>query len=453
MKATTMDAYNLFHEGCLALTRAEINGWCVDVEYCQKQIAHTERRVNLIKKKLQDSEMVNLWKSVYRGDKFNMDSNDQLGNILYNHMGIEPIKWTNDEKTKPSVDEDTLGRLGVPEVSELIEIRKLQKAVGTYLTPYIRESVDGRIHTFYQLHLVDTYRSSCRKPNLQNVPVRNPQIAKMIRRALIPSPGNTLIETDYSGIEVGISCCYHKDPKMVKYVKTDPGRMHTDQAKECYLLAEDEWTKMARYAAKNKFVFPQFYGDYYRTCAMSLWEAITMLNLTTTEGIPMADHLASKGIQDYEDFENHIEKVEHRFWKKKFKVYDAWKNRYLQDYLRKGTIDFLTGFQCGGIMKKNEVLNRAIQGTAFHCLLWSFIQMDKYIIENNMKSRLVGQVHDSMIGDVVPDERNQWLDIQHKIMTEDIREHWDWIIIPLEVEAEETPIDGSWFDKKEIKFN
>ncbi len=114
-----------------------------------------------------------------------------------------------------------------------------------------------------------------------------------------------------------------------------------------------------------------------------------------------------KGYNDYKTFDKfteHIKKIEDDFWNRRFKVYSRWKDKWWGSYQKNGYVSMYTGFRCSGIMRKNECINIPIQGSAFHCLLWSFIQVDKISREQNWKSRLIGQIHDAMVLDVHPDE-------------------------------------------------
>ena len=101
-------------------------------------------------------------------------------------------------------------------------------------------------------------------------------------------------------------------------------------------------------------------------------------------------------------------------------------------------------------MSKNEVLNRPIQGPAFHCLLWSLNHMEDHLREGKFESIIIGQIHDEMVLDLVPDEREDVCALLRRVMCEDIREEWKWINVPLEVEMDITGVDESWYYKKDI---
>ena len=306
------------------------------------------------------------------------------------------------------------------------------------------------LHPFYHLERVWTYRSSSSHINFQNQPVRFPFIKKLVRQAVIPRPGHMIVEIDYSGVEVRIAATYHKDPNMMEEINNPERDMHRDMAQACYKLGDDEWTRETRYCGKNKFVFPQFYGDYFVSCAKSLWEAIDHLNLKTRQGISLKKHLKKKGIASYSRFENHIERVEHDFWNKKFEVYGKWKEDHFRRYEEKGYVEFHTGFICRGYMKKNQVINCPVQGVAFHCLLKSFIELVNWMEKTNKRSKAIGQVHDSMVLDVHVDEFYRVVEKARYIMTKKILKDWPWINVPLDIEIESTPVNGSWYLKQEV---
>jgi len=123
-----------------------------------------------------------------------------------------------------------------------------------------------------------------------------------------------------------------------------------------------------------------------------------------------------------------------------------------EEYLETLEIKLLTGFVCKGYMSKNDVLNYQIQGTSFHFLLWSYIRLFDYLQANKFESQLIGQIHDSMLIDTIPDEETEIIKVAKKIMCEDIRQYWKWIIVPLDIEIEATNINGNWAEKEEIKI-
>lgn len=453
MRPNTYEGYQLLHEGTLALADAEAVGMMVDVEYLERKSKHLERMIARSKRKLEETEEVQTWKGVY-GRKFNLDSNEQMADVFFDHLGYTAEVLT--DNGNPSVSQEALEQIDSPVVGKIIELRRLQKSKSTYLANYIREQVDSCLHPFFHLHTVQTFRSSSSKINFQNQPVRIPMIKKLVRQAVIPRPGRMICEIDYSGVEVRIAACYHKDPAMIDEIINPERDMHRDMATECYLLDEDDLTdgskraKDVRYCGKNKFIFPQFYGDYYGNNARDLWSAIEVLNLKSKEGRGLKQHLKKQGIKNYDHFVEHLKEVEDYFWTEKFPAYAAWKDTHYKEYCRTGEIYLYSGFICRGLMSRNEAINYPVQGAAFHCLLWSLIRLNKWLRENGYKTLIIGQVHDSIVLDLVPEEMNDVFAAAHRIMTEDIRTYWPWIIVPLEIEVEVTPVDGSWYLKKEV---
>ena len=112
----------------------------------------------------------------------------------------------------------------------------------------------------------------------------------------------------------------------------------------------------------------------------------------------------------------------------------------------------LTGFVVQGLLGRDQVVNYPIQGSCFHVLLWSIIRLTKWLNKHKLQSRLVGQIHDSIIAVVHKDELEDYLEAANWIMTKAVRKAWDWIIVPLEVEAEVAPVGASWHEKEKVEI-
>lgn len=450
------EAHQLFHKGALAFAEIEHNGMRIDTEYLKRTIKRTARKIKRLENQLSKSEIMKEWRKVYK-EKTNINSSLQLGHILFEVMKFYTEDFTATGKHK--TDEKTLGSIDHPFVKNYLEIKKLQKALSTYLIGIDKEVVDEYIHPVFNLHTVSTYRSSSDSPNFQNIPIRNEKIGRLIRKAFIARPDRRLVEIDYAGIEVCIASCYHKDPTMIGYIKDKTKDMHRDMAMECYKLSLNQMTKQIRYCGKNMFVFPQFYGDWYADCAQSLWEALDTMKLKTAQGIFLKDHLKMQGIkklgdkqiEDKNSFMYHIQHVERNFWERRFPIYNRWKKEWYEEYKDKGWFLTKTGFICQGFMKKNEVINYPVQGSAFHCLLWALIELINSIRKRKMETLIVGQIHDSIIADVPENELIDFLNLAREVMIIKLMKEWKWINVPLEIEVEASDINGSWADKKEVK--
>jgi len=440
VQATTADAYQLIHEGILALARAELHGIMIDVDYCSQMKRRLTRRMGYLESKFQESRFYRRWRHIY-GKRTNIHSNHQLAHILYDVMKLPPVRVT--ESGAGSTNEAALTQLleNYPEVSELrllLRLRRLGKLRDTYIDAFLREQHDGMIHPSFELHTVRTYRSSSTGPNFQNIPKRDKEAMKICRRAIIPSPGRQLVELDFASIEVRISA------------------WHGDTARQIFLLDELDRSKPAhntlRSAAKNGFVFPQFYGDYYKNNAVLLANWVKLphtrwrerIGIQLPDGTFISDHLRRHGIRSFHDFTEHLRGIEDDFWNRRFRVYNEWRRRWVDSYRRRGWLRMLTGFVCSGVMARNEIVSYPIQGSAFHCLLLTFIQLDKYIQDHKLRSRLVGQIHDSVVIDAVPEELDQLSETAHYIVSEYLPKIWNWIIVPLEIDLDIYGVDRPW---------
>lgn len=456
-----LDAHNLIHDGILALAKAERQGIRVDIKQAIHNHGELTVLIDELTMKFRNTKFFKHWEHSVGGKEVNIHSNDQLARYLYSVKKLKVGKTTS--SGKGSTDEETLQSFNIPEMADLLRIRKLKKIRDTYLNAFISESVDGFIHPVFNLHIATTYRSSSDSPNFQNVPVRDNEARRIIRSCLMPRVGHQLVEVDFSGIEVCIAACYHKDPTMINYIKDPKSDMHADMAKQIFLFKEFDKKvpelKTLRNGAKNGFVFPQFYGDYYGNNAPTLakWAKMPLEGayqndhgLLLPSGIHLGEHMIKNGIKSSKQFVDHLRDIEDHFWNKRFAVYASWKRKWYKAYQEKGYFDMLTGFRCRSVMSKNDATNYPVQGSAFHCLLWSFIQMDRIIKKNNWKSRLIGQIHDSMLFDVHPPELVDLLKAVKKVCEQRLLKQWNWIIVPLTVEIETCEVDESWYNKKPL---
>lgn len=454
------EAYQLLHKGVLALAQIEKNGIRIDENFLNSSIVEVREKVQQIEKEMTQDSIYKTWKKHY-GDKLNLGSREQLGQVIFGVLG-HPCK-AKTATGRFQTDEPCFAHIHENFIKQYFQKERLKKVANTFLKNIRDEVIHGFLHPSFDLHTTVSYRSSSSNPNFQNLPVRNSDLSHYIRKCFIPRKGRQLVEIDYSGIEVRISACYHKDPAMLKYIKDPSKDMHRDMAMDCYLLSKEEVDKKTRYCAKNMFVFPQFYGSYYVDCARNLWEALDSMKLEV-KGKSLKQHLIEKGIKKRGScnpeipprsgtFEQHIKEVETDFWSNRFPVYGQWKKDWFRKYQEKGGFDTLTGFWIEGDMPRNKVINLPVQGSAFHCLLWSLTQIQRELKKRKMKTVLVGQIHDSLIADVVPSELDDYVALAREVMTKRLLRHWKWIIVPLDIEVEVTPVNGSWFEKKSYELN
>lgn len=456
----TRAAYKLLHDGAIALANVEAAGIRIDTDYLAVAIDGLTSEINDLEKQVRgDREVYQAWSKKY-GDKLKIGSRDQLADILFNVLGFPCYERT--ETGRPKADEKAFETVDLPFVTTYLRMEKLKKARGTYLLGIQREMTQaGFLHCFYNLHIARSYRSSSDAINFQNQPIRDQEIAKWIRQSFIPRyKGWAITEIDYGQIEVRVSQCYHHDPVMKAYIEDKSKDMHRDMAAQLYIVRPEQVSKAMRHAAKNQFVFPQFYGSYYIQCAPHLWQSMKRGKFEV-DGVLLKKLLRRHGIKSLGDcdpdsrprpgtFESHVQEVECDFWNRRFSVYNQWKKDWYAEYLRNGYVWMHTGFIVSGIYSRNDVINYPVQGAAFHCLLWSLIRLQKWLRKHKFKTRIIGQIHDSLLLDGPLTELQDVLAAAHRIMTIELRKAWKWIVVPLEIEAESS--DVNWWEKREVKI-
>ena len=119
--------------------------------------------------------------------------------------------------------------------------------------------------------------------------------------------------------------------------------------------------------------------------------------------------------------------------------------------MKQGYLDTYTGMRLSALSSRNEILNAPIQGSAFHCLLWSVIEMNKKLKKEKWETVPVAQIHDSCIFITTPDEIDELYKVAHDIMCVKIVKRWPWLVIPLEIDMDITPPGGAWSEQKAYK--
>ncbi len=466
----TAEAYNLLHRGAQTLIEITHNGICIDVKYCKRKARELEednyKRKQMIWK---STDFGKQWIKTY-GDTANLDSRQQLNDILFRRLkwerpDIGEVSEDDDEALDKAILQGLIDR-GHKDLEHLLKARKIDKIANTYLKNLIVETMDGRLHPNFNLHLVLTYRSSSDTPNFQNMPIRDPFAGEVIRSSFIPRPGHQILEADYSAVEVKIANCYHLDPAMTAYNLDPKTDMHRDVSIDMFKLKgliqrgiirnelfKEKPLSKVRNVGKNKFTFPEFYGSFYKQVAASLWNSVLTDGLMVTADLSVKEHLAQLGISTYQSFESHVKEVERILWKERFPVYDQWRRDWYDAYLDSGSFSSLTGFTYSGLMKRTDVINYPVQGSAFHCLLLAAILMHAWLKKHKMKSKIIGQIHDSLVLDVHPSELRVVSQKLNYYMTEVVPKRFSWIMVPLKAEMDVAPVDQPWFKKAPYDFH
>jgi DNA polymerase-1 len=430
--------YNFLMKSAINLCKAQENGLRVDVDGVANSKEKITEKLNTLEKQIQRMAIKAGWTS---GAQFRPSAPDDISRLLFDILGYESLKTT--PAGKPSVDKEVLDKINDPIVAPILEWKKLQKLRDTYLNGLVVEVVDGFMRPFFNLYTVVTFRSSSSNFNFQNLPKRDKESNQIIRELLYPHFGQKLNEYDYKGIEVAVAASYCKDRNLIKYVSDSNTDMHRDTGIElfCYEDNPQDFQKADRQTAKNKFVFPQFYGSYFELDAPPLWDKCTA---------EARANMKLHGIRNLKDFIEHVREIEFSFWNDRFPEYAQWKKDTYKFYLKHGYLDSYTGFRYYGPMKKNEALNICIQGSAHHVLLRTFNKISDVIEEKKLKTKIIGQIHDSMIPSVEPDEENYLDKMIWYYGTQEIHDDFKWISVPVEIEKSEGQIDRPWAEMQEM---
>jgi len=320
------------------------------------------------------------------GEEFNINSPKQLGEILFDKLKLPVVKKN---KSGYSTDVDVLEKLRVehPIIEKLLEYRQVMKLNSTYvegLKPYINQKTK-RIHSFFHQTITATGRISSTEPNLQNIPTRM-ELGKRLRKIFIPEVGKIYIDADYSQIELRVLAHISKDEHMIEAFNKDED-IHKQAASKVLNIPIEEVTKEQRSDAKA-VNFGIVYG-------ISDFGLAGQLNISRKKAKEYIDQYLNeyKGIKAF--MENITEEA-----KEKGYVETLYKRRR---YIPELTSNNFMVRQFGA----RAAMNTPIQGTAADIMKIAMISVYQKLKENNLKSKIVLQVHDEMMIEALIEEKEQ----------------------------------------------
>ena len=324
-----------------------------------------------------EGELAGVQAKVYElaGEEFNINSPRQLGVILFEKLGLPTGKKT---KTGWSTNVDVLEGLRDkhPLVGEVLEFRKLAKLKSTYVDGFLAlVAGDGRIHTTFQQTLTRTGRISSVEPNMQNIPVRTP-LGSELRRFFTAPEGTTLLDADYSQIELRVLADISNDETMLEAFRNNED-IHTKTAGQVFDLPPMFITPLMRSRAKAVN-----FGIVYGIGAYSLSQDI---GVTVAEADKyIKGYLAAySGVKHYMDdivsFGTEKGYVKTLFERRRYLPELASKNRVLREF------------------GKRVALNTPIQGTAADIIKIAMVRVFERLRREGLKTRLILQVHDELI--------------------------------------------------------
>ena len=449
MQPTIKSAFKLLMQGEEALTQVSINGFKVNIPYLEEQQRLLYKKCDELKHAfLTTTSLGKEWYNKY-GEKADLDSSTQIREVLIK-TGFDKFKTT--AKGGLSVDKTVIEKLPY-EVANLLLKRNQLKILHQSLIKGILREVDenGFIHPNFNIHTVRTYRGSCDAPNLQQMPKNNEEQKYIVRSGFLPrTDKRQLMEIDLRSAEVTVGCCLHQDPVMLDFLHNPDSDMHKTVAMKFYGLTDDLMTKKLRSSVKGRFVFASFYGASFKSIGDSLWEYISEQNPTLNDGkTKLADHMQSLGVVNHDTCINHAEAIFDWYWHDLFKVYGAWKEEIWELYKKQGYLDLPTGFRVVDKMTKTQAMNVSVQGSTFHVLLNTLIKLQNFMLKYKLQSKIVGEIHDSIVLDVVPEEISTIVDLYLESQAL-VRKEWSWLIHPIAADADIGLIGGDWAHMEEF---
>lgn len=365
---------------CLVLSRMEREGVSIDSAALGELSIRLGEDLERLEKMITESA----------GEKFNINSSRQLQKILFDKLRLRAGRRT---KTGFSTDEEVLAELSTShQIAALIlEYRQLSKLKSTYVEtlPRLVNPQTGRIHTSFNQTVTATGRLSSSDPNLQNIPIRT-EVGRAIRSAFVPRRGNMLMDADYSQIELRILAHLSRDPGFIEAFKEGKD-IHVRTAARIFDVPEEAVSPEMRSRAKT-INFGVIYGMGPRGLSRQL-------------DIPVdeAKRFIDEYFERYPGVKSFIESA----------VAEGRRRRYAETLL--GRRRFLPDIDSDDGMLRSFseriAINTPIQGTAADMIKIAMIAIDADIISCGLRSRMILQVHDELVFDLVPEERDQLVEI------------------------------------------
>ena len=369
------------------LAGMEITGVSVDTAYLKILTNEFDFKISGIEKKI-----FNL-----SGEGCNLNSPKQIAHILFDKMQLKTTKKRG--KSKNSTSAEVLNILAEDyEIARLIlEYRKYAKLKSTYTDslPALIDPKDNRIHTSYNQTVTTTGRLSSSNPNLQNIPIRTEEGNK-IRQAFVPKDKNNylILSADYSQVELRILAHVSGDKNLINAFNSGID-VHTITASKVFEVPIDEVTKEMRYKAKA-VNFGIVYGQ-------SKYGLAKGLKITAAE----ADNFINKYFETYPGIKDYMHNMVELVEKQGYVETIFGRRRYLENEINSPNA-MIREFA------KRAAINHPMQGSASDLIKIAMIDFAKAIKDNNLKSRLIIQVHDELVVETAIDE----LDIVKKLILE-----------------------------------
>jgi DNA polymerase-1 len=369
-----------------------------------------------------DSTLIDLDSQIKElaGMEFNTDSPKQMGEVLFEKLKIS-AKAKKTKTGQYATSEDVLEKHkhDHPIVPLILEYRQLRKLKSTYVDalPTYCDQNDGRIHTNFMQTVTATGRLSSNNPNLQNIPIRSEK-GREIRRAFVSrDKDHKLMAVDYSQIELRIIAALSEDPNMIQSFR-DGLDIHAATAAKVYGVTIEEVTREQRSAAKAVN-----FGIIYGQSAFGLAQN---LKISRTE----AKEIIDSYFEQYGTIKNYMDKVISQAREEGYVETIMKRRRYLPDINSGNAI-------VRGYAERNAI-NAPIQGSAADIIKMAMISVQSEMKKENVKSKMILQVHDELVFDVHNTEEVLIQDLVRKAMEKAVK-----LSVPMQVELK---LADNWLD-------
>ena len=354
----------------------------------------------------------------YSGEKFNINSTKQLGELLFDKLGLPPVKKT---KTGYSTNAEVLEKLKDkhPIIPAIMDYRMLTKLKSTYADGLIKEiREDGRVRTTFQNLVTATGRLSSTEPNLQNIPVRN-DLGAEIRKMFVPKEGFVLVDADYSQIELRVLAHIAGDKAMQEAFRSGTD-IHTATASQVFGVPVEEVTPLQRRHAKAVN-----FGIVYGISEFSLAEDI---GVSRYEARAYIDNY----LNNYRGVRAYMKKVVENAKVIGYTQTLYGRRRYIPE-LKSSNFNIRSGAE-------RIALNTPIQGTAADIIKLAMIRVENALNEYFPEAKLLLQVHDELIVECPEPVAEQVAELVSREMQGVAQ-----LTVPLTADAK---FGKSWFDAK-----
>ena len=354
----------------------------------------------------------------YSGEPFNIQSPRQLGVVLFEKLGLPPVKKT---KSGYSTNAEVLEKLRDrhPIIQAVMDYRMLTKLQSTYAEGLQKEiAPDGRIHTTFQNTVTATGRLSSTEPNLQNIPVRT-ELGSEIRKMFVPRPGWVLVDADYSQIELRVLAHIADDRAMQEAFRSGEDFHRLTASRVFHVPPEDVTPLMRRQAKAVNF------GIVYGISEFSLAQDIGVSRREAKEYI-------ERYLTQYPGVRDYMKKIVETARTQGY-VSTLFGRRRMIPEIRSTNFNIRSGAE-------RIALNTPVQGTAADIMKLAMVRVFRALETNRLRARLLLQVHDELIVECPPEEAGRV-----RAIVADEMGHAATLAVPLVAEAKS---GESWYDAK-----